>query len=251
VRATTLVALVGVPAYLVSMALTTPATFIGARASHAAGGQLRVSDAQGNLWSGNLRAMVDAPGGPFALDRVTWRLLPGELVRGRIGFDVTVDSREAQGNVQLLRGFTGWEARAGRARIDARALPVFYPIVAAWRPEGAVNVSADGVRWSDREMEGNVSVEWRDASVALSDVKPLGTYRLAAQGAGESVKLALSTIAGALQMSGKGEVKLPQDATFSGEARGEGPSAAALNPLLDLMGPRRADGARAIEVRLR
>src|SRR5262249_13634277 len=110
-RATALVALVGVPAYLVAMVLTTPATFIGERASKAAGGQVRVSDAQGNLWSGNLRATIDAPGGPFAFDHVTWRFLPGAIVRGRIGFDVTFDSREASGHAQLLRGFTGWEAR--------------------------------------------------------------------------------------------------------------------------------------------
>jgi general secretion pathway protein N len=250
-RAATLVALVGVPAYLVSMVLTTPATFIGARAASAAGGQLRVSDAEGNLWSGSLRATLDAPGGPFALDHVTWRFLPGEVLRGRIGFDVSVDSREAQGSAQLLRGISQWEARGANARVDARALPVFYPIVAAWRPEGSVNVSADGVRWNEGDVQGSLNLEWRDASVALSDVKPLGTYRLAAQGVGESVKLALTTIAGTLKMSGQGEVKLPRGATFSGEARGEGPSSAALNPLLDLMGPRRADGARAIEVRIR
>ena len=39
--------------------------------------------------------------------------------------------------------------------------------------------------------------------------------------------------------------------TFSGEARGEGANAAALEPLLNLMGPRRPDGARSIEVRIR
>jgi general secretion pathway protein N len=130
-------------------------------------------------------------------------------------------------------------------------MPLFYPVVAAWRPEGTVQVNTQQVRWNEREMQGNVNVEWRDASVALSDVRPLGTYRLTAQGAGESVQLALSTIAGALTMSGKGEVKLPRGTTFSGEARGEAASAAALEPLLTLMGPRRADGARAIEVQIR
>ena len=233
------------------MVLTMPATFIGARASHAAGSQLRVSDAQGNLWSGSLRATLDTPGGPFALERVTWRFMPGEIARGRVAFDVAVDSRDARANAQLLRGFSDWEARGASARIDARALPLFYPVVAAWRPEGAVQVSTQEVRWNEREMQGSVNVEWRDASVALCDVRPLGTYRLTAQGVGDSVQLALSTIAGALTMSGKGEVKLPRATTFTGEARGEAASAAALEPLLNLMGPRRADGARAIEVRIR
>ena len=114
-----------------------------------------------------------------------------------------------------------------------------------------MQASTQEVRWNERETQGSVTWSRRDASVALSDVRPLGTYRLTAQGGGESVQLALSTIAGALTMSGKGEVKLPRGTTFSGEARGEAASAAALEPLLTLMGPRRADGARAIEVLIR
>jgi len=153
--------------------------------------------------------------------------------------------------VQLLCGWSDWEARGGTARFEARALPVFYPMVAAWRPEGSVSLTADGVRWNDREVHGPVTVEWKDAAVALSDVKPLGTYRLVAQGAGEVAKLALTTAAGALRVSGQGEVKLPRGTTFSGEARGEGARAAALEPLLNLMGPKRPDGARSIEVLIR
>ena len=38
-------------------------------------------------------------------------------------------------------------------------------------------------------------------------------------------------------------------AIVSGEARGEGGEAAALESLLNLMGPRRADGARILELR--
>ena len=44
---------------------------------------------------------------------------------------------------------------------------------------------------------------------------------------------------------------MPGAITFSGEARGQGANAAALEPLLNLMGPRRPDGARSIEVRIR
>jgi general secretion pathway protein N len=233
------------------MVLTAPATFIGSRASHAADGRLHFSDANGTLWAGSLRAHVDAPGGAFTVDRIAWRLAPGKLIEGRIAFDVEVDSREARGNVQLLRGWSYWEARGGAGRFEARVLPIFYPVVAAWRPEGSVSFSADGVRWNDREMLGPLSVEWRDAGVALSDVKPLGTYRLAVQGVGESAKLALSTIAGALRITGQGEAKVPRGVTFSGEAKGEGAASATLEPLLNLMGPRRPDGARSIEVRIR
>ena len=247
----TLVALVGIPAYALFMVLTAPATFIGNRVSHAADGHVQFSDASGNLWAGSLRAHVDAPGGAFTVDRIAWRLAPSALMEARLAFHIEVDSREARGSVQLLRGWSYWEARGGSASLEARVLPVFYPIVAAWRPEGSVSMSADGVRWNDKELLGPISVEWRDAGVALSDVRPLGSYRLTAQGAGESAKLALSTIAGALRISGQGEAKVPRGMTFSGEARGEGNAASALEPLLNLMGPKRPDGARSIEVRIR
>jgi general secretion pathway protein N len=182
---------------------------------------------------------------------MAWRLVPAKLFEGRIAFDVDVDSRETRGNAQLLRGWSDWEVRAGAARVDARVLPLFFPIIAAWRPEGTVLVSSDGLRWSDREIQGPIAVEWRDAAVALSEVKPLGSYRLAAQGIGSAAKLTLSTLAGPLQLSGQGEAKIPRGTTFSGEARAEGATAASLEPLLTLMGPRRPDGARSIEVRIR
>lgn len=250
-RAGTLVALVGIPAYALFMVLAAPATFIGNRAAAASDGRAHFSDAQGTLWSGSMRGRYDGTGGTFACDRIAWRLLPAKLVEARIAFDVQADCPDAQGRVQIARAWSEWEASGGSARVAGRALPAFFPMVAAWRPEGSISVTADGLRWNDREMQGPLTLEWRDAAVALSDVKPLGTYRLTAQGAGDTAKLALSTVAGAMRMTGQGELKLPGGVTFSGEARGEGANAAALEPLLNLMGPRRPDGARSIEVRIR
>ena len=250
-RTPALVAAIGIPAYLLFMVLAAPASFLAARAAGESDGRLHFSDTQGSLWSGSARAHVDAPGGAYTFDRVEWRLLPGKLAEGRIAFDVAVDSGEARGNVQLLRGWSEWEARGATARIRSRLLPVFFPMVAAWRPEGKVSITADGVRWNDREIHGNATVEWLDADVALSDVKPLGAYRLALRGMGNSAGIALSTLSGPLEMKGTGEWKLPRGVAFSGEARAEGSSAAALEPLLNLFGPKRPDGARAIEVRIR
>ena len=233
------------------MVLTAPASFLAARATRESDGRLHFSDTQGSLWSGSARAHVDAPGGAYTFDRVAWRLLPGKLAEGRIAFDVAVDSGEARGNVLLLRGWSEGEARGGAARIRARLLPVFFPIVAAWRPEGKVSINADGVRWNDREMHGAATVEWLDADVALSDVKPLGAYRLALRGTGDKARIALSTLSGPLEIKGAGEWKLPRGVVFSGEARAQGSSAAAIEPLLNLFGPKRPDGARSIEVRIR
>ena len=250
-RPAILVAAVGIPAYAICLVLAAPATFIAERASRALDGKLHARDAQGTLWSGSLRARLDAPGGPVALDRVAWRLLPARLLDGRIAFDVQVESRDVNGRAEVARSWSQWEARNAAARGEARLLPVFFPLAAAWRPEGPVSVDASDLKWTEREMRGPVSVEWRDAAVALTDVHPLGTYRLAIDGGGEAARLALTTVRGALRVSGQGEARYPARVTFTGEARAEGDSAAALEPLLNLMGPKRPDGARAIEVRIR
>ena len=246
-RASTLVAAIGIPAYLAFLVLTSPASFIAARASAATEGRAQFTDTRGTFWDGSMRAHFDnAP-----LDLVTWHFLPSKLIEGRIAFDVDLSSKEIAGKARISRGWSDWEAQSGSVVLEARALPALVPLVAAWRPEGRVEVAAQGLRWNDREMHGVVTGEWRDAAVALSDVKPLGSYRFSASGAGDTVSFAVSTLAGALQLTGKGEAKLPRGATFSGEARAAAASAAALEPLLNLMGPRRPDGARAIEVRIR
>ena len=146
-RPAVLIAAVGIPAYAICLVLAAPATFIAARASHALDGRLHARDAEGALWSGSLHASLDAPGGRVALDRVAWRLLPARILDGRIAFDVQVQSRGVNGHAEVARSWSQWEARNATARAEARMLPVFFPLAAAWRPEGPVSVDAtDGAK---------------------------------------------------------------------------------------------------------
>jgi general secretion pathway protein N len=79
----------------------------------------------------------------------------------------------------------------------------------------------------------------------------LGAYRLEVVGEGASGKLALTTLEGPLRLSGQGRVEWPARFTFNGEARGEGPNARELDPLLGILGPAKADGARVLDWQLR
>lgn len=250
-RAAMLVAAFGIPAYAVCLVLAAPATFIADRASRALDGKLHASDSEGTLWSGSLRARLDAPGGAVNIDRLAWRLMPRPLLEGRIAFDVSVESRDVNGRAEIGRSWSQWQARNAAARAEARILPSFFPLISAWRPEGPVSVDARDLRWTERETRGAVVLEWREASVALADLRPLGSYRLAIEGGGESARLVLSTLRGPLRVAGQGEARSAGSIRFSGEARAEPDAAAALEPLLNLMGPKRPDGARAIEVNIR
>ena len=63
------------------------------------------------------------------------------------------------------------------------------------------------------------------------------------------IKVTLATTRGPLSLAGNGTLPLPGRFTFAGEARAEPGRERELEQLLDLLGPRRADGARTLAVR--
>jgi general secretion pathway protein N len=101
------------------------------------------------------------------------------------------------------------------------------------------------VAWTDTEirgtsLNGEVQVDWRDAQSALSTVVPLGTYRLTVRGTGGVPAIDLRTLAGPLQMQGKGTVEGSR-IRFNGIATAEPSMLGALNGLLGLLGMRSGD----------
>jgi general secretion pathway protein N len=243
-------AALGIAAYAVFLLASVPASFIAARAGAAAPGFVELADTHGTLWSGNARARIRATGGDVLLDRVEWRFLPARLASGRIAFDVAATGRGIDVRSQVARGFAGWELRDVAARGDAAALTPLAPVISAWRPEGRVAVSSPAIEWSDTRARGDLRAEWSDAAVSISEVRPLGSYRIDVHADGGPANVAVATISGPLRISAQGTLAAPSVLRLSGDARGEGAAAAALEPLLNLIGPRRPDGARALEIRL-
>ena len=243
-------AVLGVAAYGAFLAATLPASFAAARLEERAGGSLEVREASGTVWQGRAVANVATPAGPVALQRIEWRWLPARLVSARLAFEVTAGVANAEARGELARGLAAWEVREARLRGDAAAATAILPWLATWRPEGAIEARAGRLRWDGDAFEGDATVEWRNAAVALSTVKPLGDYRAELHG-GRPARVSVATLSGPFQVSGQGTWSPEAGLAFAGAARGEGEQARALEPLLDLVGPRRADGSRALEWRMR
>jgi hypothetical protein len=233
----------GIAAYLVFLAATVPASFVAARI---AGPNLEVTGARGTLWKGSARALLRTPQGPIPLERVDWRFRPLRLAAGRLAFDVEAATKGIEARARLERGLSATELRDLEARGEATLLSLFAPLAATWQPQGAITVTAPSLAWDGAELRGEGRAEWRGAALALSQVRPLGSYRAEFKGAGGPAKVILTTIEGPLRLAGDGTLTSQGRFAFSGEARGEGMAAASLEPLLDLIGPRRADGSRAL-----
>ncbi len=237
-------AALGLLAYLAFLAATVPASFVAQRMADP--GRIDIRDARGTLWHGAARLRVATPAGALAIESLRWRWLPARLVAGRLAFAVDASAAGVQATGEVERGFSALGLRDVRASGDASAFAALVPLAAALRPEGPVVLSAPALAWNGEALHGTATLEWRGAGVALSTVRPLGTYRVEARAEGPAVELVATTIEGPLRVSGHGRA-LPSGALrFSGEARADAQAAATLAPLLDLLGPRRPDGSRAI-----
>jgi general secretion pathway protein N len=243
--------LVGIAAYSAFLVALMPASFVAGQVAQGSRGAFQLHDASGTLWKGQGRATLATPAGPLAIDSLAWRFLPARLLAGRLGFAIEGIGAGLTTRGEVDRSFTTWEARGLTASGKASGVASLLPLLAPWRPEGTLEMAAPRLTFDNGEVRGEARVEWRQASVALSEVRPLGTYRAELRGDGGPAKVTLATLEGPLRITGQGTITPPGRFAFSGEARGEGAAAASLQPLLDLLGPRRADGARAIELLLR
>src|SRR5512140_2299898 len=161
-RAPALVA-IGLVAYGVVLVATMPARFVAAQIESREPGVLRVHEAHGTVWHGAARVEVALGPAWLPIESLAWRLVPRELLSGRLAFAVDAQAADAAGKGVIARSAAGWHAR-GEASAPASFAAAVMPLAGTWRPEGRIDVRTEGVAWDSREVRGDVVAEWRDAA---------------------------------------------------------------------------------------
>ena len=242
-------ALVGTSAYVLFLLATLPASVVANRLPATSAARIEMADVEGTIWSGSARIdVMPASAPPIRIERLAWRFLPSRLASGKLAYEARFAAAGMRGSMEAGRRLGGWYASAVEARGDAQALEAFVPLASAWRPAGEISLAVPGLELDKEGARGEASAEWRKASVALSDVRPLGSYRAQWKGEGKG-SVELTTLEGPLRVTGVGSLSPQGRLSFAGEARADPAHAKALEPLLDLIGPRRPDGARSIAFR--
>jgi general secretion pathway protein N len=248
-------ALVGLVGALILFA---PASWLARALASATNDHLLIVDTRGSIWNGS--GVVVLTGGAGARDaaalpgRMHWQMrlkglglqlaarqdccVNGELLMGikpGLGrMEISIDNR-ADWLVRLPAGVlsglgTPWNTLqlGGSLRLSARELRL-ESVQGRWRQFGELNL--DLLNLSSR----------------VSTVAPLGSYRLSlnadAGNPGVST-LRLSTLEGALQLSGAGTLSPGGKSRFTGEAGAAPGREEALNNLLNIIG--RRQGARSV-----
>ena len=237
----------GLGVFAVALAAFAPATLVDARLEQASGGRLRLAQAQGSLWSGSGWIEVrDAHGKAGIAQRLAWRVLPASLLRARVEVEVELDRAARRFPVRL--SFSGIEIERAGMRLPAAALGLGLPKLAPLRLSGEMLLEVAQLSFARGRVQGEATLRWRAAGSALTSVAPLGDYEVRLKASGAEVHAALSTLAGPLELEGKGSWSSGRAPSFLATARVPAQHREQLSPLFRLIAVER--GAGAFELRL-
>jgi len=240
---------------LPALVLWAPARWLATGVQQASGGQLQLQQARGTVWNGSARLVLT--GGADSQDqaalpgRLQWQLRPAwNGLSARLTADCCIPAT-APLQVQVALGLGAVRAQVadGQSQWPAAALAGLGTPWNTVQPQGRLQLrtQAFALQWAAGrlQMQGQVQLDALGLSSRLSTLRPMGSYRLLLQGGsgGQAPQLTLSTLDGALLLSGNGQW-VGQRLRFTGEASAAPERAAALANLLNIIG--RRSGARSI-----
>jgi general secretion pathway protein N len=228
-----------------------PATWLGSMVETRTGGRLTLGDAQGTLWRGSAfiggAAGVNGAVTPLLPGRFSWRLSPLVLL-GQV--DLTLENPEALSQpVNLAGSWSQWQVSPAALLLPAERLAGLGAPLNTLAPSGVVKLS-----WTTLELvradqavavNGRTLLSLNDMGSRMSPVKPLGSYEVAMDWRGQQAQLSLSTVRGALLLSGTGALDKGRF-QFSGQAQAADGYEDTLGNLLNLLGQRRMVGGKKI-----
>ena len=235
---------------LPALVVFAPARWLANTVEQATGGQLLLQQPRGTVWTGSAQLVLT--GGNASKDRtalpgrVDWQLRPTlSGVRAQL-LASCCTPQPLQAQVHL-----GW-SRIQLAIADGQSqwpAGLLTGLGTPWntlQPQGQLALQTQGLvlNWAAGRMvlAGHAQLDALAMSSRLSTLRPMGSYRLAVQG-GDVPTLTLSTLEGALQLTGTGQW-VGQRLRFTGEATATPEREAALSNLLNIIG--RRSGARSI-----
>ncbi len=228
----------GLGAYVLGLIVTLPATFFDAGMRRASDGRVRLAEAQGTVWSGaGQLEILDRGGQTGVAKRIAWRLLPGSLLRGHAMYEVNLD--QSAKHFPAAISVSQVELSDAEVTLPASILGLAVPRLAPLGLAGDLLLHVRQLSAGRSGMRANATVQWRNASSALTRVSPLGDYELRIEDLGSALQGSLRTLKGPLQLDGQGSWANGANPAFVATARISEQYGEQLEPLLQLIAVRR------------
>jgi general secretion pathway protein N len=224
--------------FLAGVIAFAPASLMGYALERATGGMLSLAQTEGSLWHGSGVALLKTKAHYQTLGNYRWQLKPFNAA-------LQVQAGEAAPMTVRYVPFSGQlDIDTLHLTLPASILELAAPQLGPYQFQGSLDARCDHLTLNAGGMNGQITVDWLRAASGLSEIRPLGDYRILLQGKGATVDAELSTIAGKLQLAGKGSFGTTSGMqNFSGTAQAErGTAEADLNELLHHIGPEVSPG---------
>ena len=227
--------LTGLLALVIGLIAMAPATLLSAWAYRQSGGHVQLTQASGTVWNGH--AILALHGNntdeTAAIGAVRWEISAMQLLMGKVSAAVYWnDAPPAWLTMDTAR------THVEHAMLDfpASTLARFIPAVQAAQLEGRITILAENLTFSQDAIQGEILIDWLQASSPLSSVSPLGDYRLALKGEQAGLSMLLTTLEGALVLDGSGMWSQANGLHFEGNASAAPDKQKPLADLLRVLG---------------
>lgn len=246
--------IVGITSYLIFIVATVPAALLAMGLQRVSNGALVLQALSGTAWSGRGELVLNrGHAGVHSLGQGQWSINPLWLfvgsVRTNMKFSTTDSDIAATVNVSPGKIFID----RLHAKFSAGLVSALYAPAAFVAPEGNMVLESNDLSFEKETLKGEAKLDWRNAVSNLSPVKPLGDYRLSANGQGKAMQVKMETLSGALSLSGTGQWRADDGRLHFDLLAKARERADELAPLLKMVGREQPNGDRmlTIDVRLR
>lgn len=215
-----------------------PAAWIAPQFAKATQGHVNLIDPSGSLWNGSATLMLaagsDATAGTLLPGRIEWHTAFWPLFAGRVSMRMR-HTRAMPEPVTVEASPRSAMLSSGDIAVPAALLTGLGAPFNTLDLHGAVDLAWSDWRVINGHSFGTMTVTLVDVTSRVSQVKPLGSYRVVFQAQGASSTIDLSTLKGPLMLSGHGTLSGGATA-FHGEASAQPEARDNLAGLLNVIG---------------
>ncbi len=227
--------------FLAGLLAFAPASLMGQAIERTSGGRLSLAQTQGSLWHGSGVAVLRSRTGYLTLGSYHWKLHP---------FSTSMQLQAGDELPMTLR-FSPFSRRIDIDRLQlalpASIMEVAAPQLGPYQLEGRLEAHSDSLVLDAEGMTGQATLDWKQAASGLSEIRPLGDYRIELHGDGRTVQAQLSTLSGKLQLSASGSFDKVSGMRIEGTAQAApGSPPEELWELLHHIGPEVSPGVFAL-----
>lgn len=193
----------GLVVYVLALIASAPATLMDGSLQRISQGQLRLVEAQGTVWSGAGNIELRSVGGQTGITKsITWRMLPTSLLRGHLVYEIGMAADTQPFAVTM--SLSQIALANADINLPAAALSLGIPKLEPFGLSGDLLLHIDHLSIGDKQMQGKLILQWRNAGSALTANALLGDYVMTVDGDGATSRVVLRTLHGPLQLDGKG-----------------------------------------------